>query len=678
MSDNLVRTAGSGGRVRTAVWVLHLMLPLLGLWLLLEQPDLDVRWQHHPSHFWLVLGVAAGSVWLGLRMQSQAREREDARLLLVGFAFTVSAGFLFLHAAATPGVLLDGSNIGFEVATPVGLAIASLFLAASSIDLPDRVAASLVGSERRLRAAMLAAMALWAAASLTGLGPLDDPPTGDEAAGALEIVAAVSVALYVVAAVGYFRVHRRRPSVMLVGLITASALLAEAMITVVFATNWQLSWWLWHVLMAAGFGFFTYSAYVQYTREGSAAGLFNAITTDRTVQRIRAEYGAALETLTSAMRRLEEHGAEPGELDLVSQGLALRFGLTEGQTEVLVRAAEALAAEQSQGRRLAALAEIGAIGRVRQSEHELLTRLLPAISAGFADDVIRFGLVVDGELEFPDDLVSGAWRDAPSTLVPLRIGDTDIGVIEVQRRDGELVERDLALVQTLAAEVSIALENVRLYRQVEGLFRRYMSPEVAAALLADPRQARLGGAVVEITSLFADLRGFTTFSEHTAPQDVVDVLNLYFGLAVPRILDAGGTMVQFVGDALLAVFNTPARQPDHALRACRAAMDMQEAIGAVASDHPGWPLFRVGINTGPALVGNIGSDEVRSFSVMGDAVNVAARLEGVASPGTVVIGQTTLDHIREQSDVEVEPLGDMVLKGKEKPVAAYRLLRIGA
>jgi class 3 adenylate cyclase len=654
-----------------AVWWLHLAIPVLGLWLLLARPALDVAWQHHPSHFWLVVSAAGGSVWLGLRMQGQARERRDARLLLVGFAFTAAAGFLLLHALATPGILV-GPNLGFELATPLGLFLASLPLGLSALQLADSTANRIVVNELRIRAVMLGSMVLWAVVTLTGTGPLGGVPEADTVRTLVVPGAIVSVLLYAAAAVGYFRVHRRRPSVMLVGLITASSLLAEAMVAMVFARNWQLSWWLWHVLMAAAFGFFTYSAYVQYRREGSAAGLFNAITTERTVSQIRSEYANALESLTSALQRSEQELLTEDQLQLITQGLAARFGLTEGQTEVLRRAADALSSERAQGRRLRALAEIGAVGRVRQDESNLLERLFEIVQGGFSGDLVRFGLITDGRLSFPAALSAPAWGAGSVLAVPLTVAGSEVGVIEMMRAGGGFDDRDRFIVETLGAEVSIALENLRLYGQLEGLFRRYMSPAVASALLADPEQAKLGGAVVEITSLFADLRGFTAFSERSSPEDVVRVLNLYFGLVVPRLLDAGGTVVQFIGDALLAVFNAPARQHDHAYRACLAGLAIQEVIGTVVSENPGWPLFRVGVNTGPALVGNIGSDEVRSFSVMGDAVNVAARLEGLAAPGTVVIGRSTLAAAEDL--VDVVPMGPQDLKGKEQPVEAFRLL----
>jgi class 3 adenylate cyclase len=180
--------------------------------------------------------------------------------------------------------------------------------------------------------------------------------------------------------------------------------------------------------------------------------------------------------------------------------------------------------------------------------------------------------------------------------------------------------------------------------------------------------------MVELTALFADLRGFTSFSERADPVQVMETLNRYFGTVVPIVLRNGGTVIQFVGDALLAVFDAPQPRPDHAFRAARTALEMQEAIEEMSTRDRDAPRFRIGINTGLALVGNVGSDEIRSFNVVGDAVNVASRLETSAEPGTVVVGESTYSDIADR--VEVTPLGALELKGKGQPVAAYRLERI--
>jgi class 3 adenylate cyclase len=124
----------------------------------------------------------------------------------------------------------------------------------------------------------------------------------------------------------------------------------------------------------------------------------------------------------------------------------------------------------------------------------------------------------------------------------------------------------------------------------------------------------------------------------------------------------------------MAMFNAPVRQADHALRAARAALAMQQAIEDIAGSNPYWPRFRVGVNTGPAVVGNIGSAELRGYNATGDAVNTAARLETAAEPGTVVISGTTYGAIKDVA--EVEPLGALEVKGKTRMVEAYVLVSL--
>ena len=663
------RRAGRG--VRAGVWLGHMALPLFALWLLLAQPDVDIRWQHRPSHFWLVMAVAAVNVALSFQVLRAARRREDARLLLVGYAFMLAAGFLLLHALATPGVILADSNGGFEIATPVGLALASVFFAVAAIDFSAEASRRIVVKTSLTRWALIGVMIVWGVVSIAGLPPLADP-LAEGAIGPLRWAAVASIVLYLLAAVRFFRSHRRKPSVMLVALITAATLLAEAMATIIWARTWQLSWWLWHLLMAAAFGFVAYSAYTQYVREGGSAGIFDGIVTRETAGAIRQEYGGALETLTTTLQRSVQTGMTEEELDLIITGLRAKFGLTEGQTEVLARAARSLATERDQARRLGALAAIGTETWVERTEEELLEGVVEMIGDGFSPDAVRIGVVSTEGIGFPDRLATGAWpADGDRYSKDLTVGGERAGVIEFARPVGRFHPRDVSIMDTLVAEIGIAVDNVRLYRQLDTLFRTYMSPDVADTLRADPSRAGLGGSMVELTALFADLRGFTSFSERTDPVEVMELLNQYFGAAVPTVLRNGGTVVQFVGDALLAVFDAPQPRPDHAFRAAKTALEMQEAIAAVSSDIEDAPRFRIGINTGPALIGNIGSAEMRSFNVVGDAVNVASRLETSGDPGSVIIGETTYQAIADR--VEATPLGALELKGKERSTLAYRL-----
>lgn len=678
--------ADTGGvPARVAVWAFHLALPLAGLWLLLAVPAADVRLEHHPTHFWLIALAAALNVGLSVLVARAARRHDDARLTLVGLGFLAAALFLGLHALATPGVLLGSRNGGFALATPVGLALAALCTAASVVDLP---LATVLRLAPWLRRGLLAIAALWGVVSLAGLPPLADPALAERLSGPLVVVAGISVVLYGVVTVRYYQLYRRRRSVMLLSILTANVLLAEAMIAVVLGPSWHLTWWLWHVLMTLAFGYIGYSAYAGYQAEGATAGLFDGVRTEETVQAVRAEYGAALEALVSAVRRQEAGEISADEMGLITAGMASRFGLTEGQTAVLGRAASALRGEREQIGRLGVLVAIGHESRVRLAEDDLLRRAVARVAAGFDGHAVRIGLLEDGDLRWPDALSTDPAWTAPVALpegldpvetgddvlaCPLTVKDLPAGVLLV-RRPGGFADRDRSLLASLASQLSMGMENARLYHQLDGLFRAYMSPDVATALLADPAQAALGGAVVDVTAVFADLRGFTTFSERSSPEEIVVLLNRYFEVATAAVLAEGGTVVQFVGDAMMALFGAPARQPDHAVRAVRAALALQAGIAAIADDDG--PTFRVGVNTGPALVGNIGSTALRNFNAMGDAVNVAARLESAAEPGQVVIGAATRALL--PAGVDVEALGELAVKGRRQAVTAFRLKALRA
>ncbi|MGH3101609.1 MAG: adenylate/guanylate cyclase domain-containing protein, partial [Thermoleophilia bacterium] len=367
----------------------------------------------------------------------------------------------------------------------------------------------------------------------------------------------------------------------------AFALLAEAMVAVALARNWHASWWEWHLLMAFAFAFVYYSAHVQYAREGSWSSLFRGIYLQETIQQMRREHSAALEALVEAMQQPQGNGARP--LGRVVADLADRFDLTEGQAQVLEQAAQALVAEREQIQRLRALVAVGAEARVIVDERQLLERGVELTGQALRPDALRVGLVEGEQLVFPSSMRAEGWperdgdgeqpaddggdpagaslkslepveetEDGGGRLVlPLTVKDRPAGVLDVRRAEGPFADRDRWLLRALASQLSIGLENARLYRQLDGLFRQYMSPDVATALLADPTQAALGGDVAEVTVLFADLRGFTPFSERTSPDRVVAMLNQYFGRAVPVLLANGGTVVQFVGDAVMALFNAP-------------------------------------------------------------------------------------------------------------------------
>jgi class 3 adenylate cyclase len=638
---------------RPFVWLLHASLPVLALWLLIDdrQVDHELMWQHQPSHFWIVLGTAMISSALAIKAALEARRHNDARLFLVSVSFLVAAGFLGLHALGTPTVLIDVPNSGFVLATPVGLALASLPALASAI-LPSRLREPIVHAAPAVLGCLFALFAIWAVWSLQRWPPLDGQPTVEQHRAGFALFAVPAAAVYCAVAAVYFLQYRKRPSLVLLSILTSFVLLAEATIATLVGRNWEASWWLWHILMTIAFALVAYGVLVEYSREGSSRSLFRAIALDQTLARIRRDYASALNTLVGSIETGEERSVERA-----AAGLADRFELSDSQVQLLAQAANALGHERERIRRLDALAAIGSEVSVIRTESEVVEHATDHLRAGFAPDAVTI------------DLDPAAVPAPGSLAAPLSVKGRPAGLVSMQTDD--VSEYDHALLATLAGQLSVAVENARLYHELDRLFRQYMSPDVAAALLADPSQAALGGEEREITVLFADLQGFTTFSEQRDPTEVVTMLNHYFGLAVPICLREGGTVAHFIGDALMVLFNAPIRQHDHAHAAARAALSVSDTIGAAADAHAGWPKVRIGVNSGPALIGNIGGEDVRSFTAIGDTVNLASRLESLAPAGQVVIGERTRALLGD--DVAVRSLGTVAVKGKHAPVEAFLL-----
>lgn len=446
--------------MRTIVVTVALVVPLALIALLRAAPDIDARWEDQPAHFWIVLAAGVLNTALAIAIAENARRRRDARLLLIALAFLVSAGFLALHAIATPTVLVDGANAGFVIATPLGLVAAGAFAAASAVEYRLETSLAIVRRSRALTAAVLAVIVAWAIVSGAGLPPLRDSVTPDDVEPPLAALALIGVPFYGFASFAYLRVWRRRGTRLAFAVAIAFALLAEAMIVVVASlpTSWQLSWWEWHVLMTIAFAAIAAAAWSEWYEERFSA---------------------------------------------------------------------------------------------------------------------------------------------------------------------------LYLEETLAG-------------------RR------------------------DVTLLFADLAGFTPFSESRGPEEVHAMLLAYWGELTPMITERyGGEVQDFVGDQIFAIFNKRGDQPDHARAAARAALELQRRAEALRAQHPEWPRFRVGLNTGPVLAGVVGERGHRIHGVFGDTVNLGARLQGHAPPGGVVIGAATRERLGDGAVVEALP--EFQVKGKARPVAAFLL-----
>ena len=404
-----------------------------------------MHWQHQPSHFWLVLVTAGLNAVLAYATGVAARRRGDRRVHLVSLAFLAASGFLALHALATPGVLLERPNLGFVIATPIGLVLAGAFAAASSLDV-DWVRPTL------LQHLLLAALGAWLVVSLTLLPELDDSAVPARMSWPFVVLSVVGVALYSFAVVRYLALWRERRSNLVLALAVAFILLAESMVAIAPGRTWQASWWEWHVLMLAAFGLIAVMAH----REG------------------------------------------PEE---------------------------------------------------------------------------RFA---------------------------------------------------------------------RLYLDKD----------------AQP-----------VTVLFADLEGFTAYSEQHDPIAVSQMLNILFDATIPAVEQHGGEIDRLIGDAVFATF----QGDSHPERAARAALALQAAAAPLAAAHPDWPRFRAGVNTGEASVGVLGTGSGRTYSVIGDTVNLGSRIEGLAPAGGVAISAETA---RGLWGATTEELGTVAVKGRTEPVEVLLLVSL--
>lgn len=209
-------------------------------------------------------------------------------------------------------------------------------------------------------------------------------------------------------------------------------------------------------------------------------------------------------------------------------------------------------------------------------------------------------------------------------------------------------------------------------RHLEETLGRFVAPNVRERLLKAPDLSLPGGKKKEVTVLFADLRGFTALSEQSSPETVVDMLNRNLSLSTRAILKYEGTLDKFMGDAIMAFFNAPLPQEDHALRAVRAAIEMRAALEDSRGGSGHQPSYGIGIHTGQAIVGIVGTPELMNYTAIGDAVNVAQRLQASAGPGEILLSEGTYDHVRGMAEVEVMP--PLSVKGRAAPIVGYRLL----
>ena len=526
---------------------LVLALPLIGLALLLAAPQLDVVWEHHPSHFWLVLITAAINVALAYvtNVGGRSLPRRPCRPDLDGLPGerrlprSPCAG----HAGRAPDrVQRRVRHRDAGRADRCGRLRSRIGQRAGRSTGGHRPALALGDARRSSSSPWPPGRSL----SLADLPPLDGPPPSKESLGLLGVLSWLAVALYAFSAWRCVQTYRDRGGVLLLAMAGALALLGEATIAVTVSRNWHASWWEWHLLMLVAFLAIALGARAEYRRSGSLTGAFGGLYLEATLSRIDRWHAGAIAEVAAAEAR----------------------------------------------------------------------------------------------------------------------GETPDRVLAKLRREGATTD-----------EVALLAEAATELRRLDDSFRPYLPAVVAEQLRTTSGAGRLGGEEREVSVLFADLASFTTFSETRTPTVVIGMLNEYWAAVVPVIFASGGLIEQFAGDGVMAIFNAEGDQPDHARRAATAGLAIIEAGRPVAAAHPDWPIFRVGVNSGRAVVGHVGVEERHSFAAIGDTSNVAARLMAAGEPGQVVVARTTWEALgggpgREPKGLS---LGQVRVKGKRAPVEAWIL-----
>ena len=242
---------------------------------------------------------------------------------------------------------------------------------------------------------------------------------------------------------------------------------------------------------------------------------------------------------------------------------------------------------------------------------------------------------------------------------------------------------ELNVFALVAAQAGAAIDNAIAHEKIaqqslqRSALERFLSPEVVEMVVANP-DIRLGGVNQEVTVMFADIRGFTTMSETMEPGRVVEILNEYFTRVTDVIFDNGGTLDKYIGDAVMAVFGAPISKGNDAAAAVNSAMQIQRLLVELNRDAAAreWPELRVGIgiNTGNAIAGNIGSPRRLDYTVVGDAVNTAQRLMTNAAGGQILISESTARKLgKTGKTIDLERLPEMKVKGRSEAVPVFRV-----
>jgi adenylate cyclase len=307
-----------------------------------------------------------------------------------------------------------------------------------------------------------------------------------------------------------------------------------------------------------------------------------------------------------------------------------------------------------------------------QISHSLVRRALDEKIGILSADTLS-----DERFKDQGSIILSGMRSA--MCVPLIFADEALGIIHLDSKSmaNQFSQDDLKMLTLIANQAAISIRNNSLREQavkdrtVRASLSSYVSPHLLDRILSNEINIDSAAQQVEVSLLFADIRGFTALSEELEPADVMELLNQYCGKMANIVFEHNGSIDKYIGDAIMAVFGSPQPEPDHARRAIECGIAMQQAAKDLSVGAR--PVYiGVGVHTGACVQGNLGGSGMIQFTAVGDAVNTASRLCSAAKPGQVIISADTLAEAN-AVDFQIDPMPPIELKGKSQPMEVYQV-----
>ncbi len=408
--------------------------------------------------------------------------------------------------------------------------------------------------------------------------------------------------------------------------------------------------------------------------------MLNAIERSLSEARLRREKDALVDRLLVANRELQQRVQELNILYRIGKTVTSSVDITRVLPQIIEAATQVTEAEEG---RLYLLRDDKLVCRAEKR----INKARPEMTDKESHDPAALHVVQRGKEIIATKDQFGDYANSPysAAYAPLILRGDVIGVLSVTNlTEGTKVftKNDAALLSALTDYAAIAVDNshnfdalrereAREKQQIRGTFERFVAPTVVERALANPDALKLGGTRQRVSILFADIRGYTAWSERETPERVVEMLNDYLSLAAEIVMAWQGTLDKFFGDGLMAIFNAPEPYEHHVHKATDTALALLQAAEDL-NQRKGYGLsYSVGVNVGEAVVGYIGTDRAMNYTAIGDVVNLAKRLQERAEPGQILVEEAVVNELAGM--VQARKLGEMKMRNRKRAAVVYEV-----